>query len=248
MRKIWVIAWNDVLKTLRSRQIYFSLVFMAVSSLTYIGGYSSAMGSLTAQGESSQAIYEASRNYLNIGVYLWPIIYSLIASSIASYIVVLEKIGRNFEPLMVTPLSVRQIWVGKALGMSLASLIIGFSLFLLVFLGIDFGEVAPRTGSLIAPGFLPVLTAIIMGPVVVIGVTLTITFIQLIIENPRTALMLYSLAVVGLYIAITYFTLSLKNINFIGLIYLGLIVILATVVLLGRRMLTVEKVVLSSKS
>ena len=151
MYEIWVVARNDIRKTLRSGSTYYPLIIMVAASISYILGYNGIVKDLINQGATSQVIYEASRSYMNNLFFLWPLAYCLMVGGIGSNALILEKVGRNFEPLMVTPLSIRQIWAGKSLGMSVVGVIIGLGLFLLVFLGMSFSEVIPKTGVFVVP-------------------------------------------------------------------------------------------------
>jgi ABC-type Na+ efflux pump permease subunit len=247
MPEIWTVAWNDIRKTFKNRSTYFIPVLVFLASITNITNYNNVIGVLNTQGASSQAIYEASRSFMNTFLYLWPLVYSLLASSIVSSILVLEKTGRNLEPLMVTPLSIKQIWAGKSLGMAVVSVIIGLSLSLLVLLVMNFGLIIPQTGAFVVPDALPIITAIIIAPVLVLGVMLIATYTQLIIANPRAARLIFVFIVVGLYIGILYITLTMKNVNYSPFIFLGLIVFVGVAVYFVSRSLTSEKVVLSSK-
>jgi ABC-type Na+ efflux pump permease subunit len=247
MYEIWVVARNDIRKTFRDRSTYYFPILMVVWSLSYILGYSPTINALISQGASPQALYEASRSYFDTVIYLWPLVYCLFGAGISSNALILEKTGRNFEPLMVTPLSIRQIWAGKSLGTSVGGVIVGLGLFLIVFLGMSLGEVIPKTGVFVVPDVLPIITAIIIVPILVLGVILLITCIQLIIANPRTAMVIFIFILVGILIGITFATFYVKNPSYFILIYLGLIVIVGIVLYLVSRYLAPEKVVLSSK-
>ena len=247
MYEIWVIARNHIRKTFQNRVIYFLPIIMLVSSIAYVANYTSVMGAVKAQGANSQGVYDASRSYLNTVLFLWPLAYSLLANYLGSTMLVLEKTGRNFEPLMVTPLSIRQIWIGKSLGMTIVSVIIGLGLSLLVFLGMSFGLVIPQTGVFVVPDVLPIITAIIIAPILVLGVMLLATYFQLVVANPRTAALVYIFIVVGIILGMLVATIKVTNFNYYPFIYLGLIAVVGVVVYFVSRSLTPEKVVLSSK-
>jgi len=127
------------------------------------------------------------------------------------------------------------------------SIIIGLCLSLLVFLGMNVGEVIPRTGTFIVPDVMPIITALVIVPVFVLLLMLMLTCIQLIISNPRTAMVIYTFILVAAWIAIIFITFYVKDANYYPYIYLGLIAIVGIVLYLVSRSLTPEKVVLSSK-
>ena len=247
MYEIWVVARNDIRKTFRDRSTYYFPILMVVWSLSYILGYSPTINALISQGASPQALYEASRSYFDTVIYLWPLVYCLFGAAIGSQTLILEKTGRNFEPLMVTPLSIRQIWAGKSLGTSVGGVIIGLGLFCIVFLGMNLGEVIPKTGVFVVPDVLPIITAIIVVPILVLGVMSLITCVQLIIANPRTAGVIFIFIIVGMWIGLVFVTFSVRNFNYYGFIYLGLIAVVSLALYFISHSLTAEKVVLSSK-
>jgi ABC-2 type transport system permease protein len=242
MYEIWVIARNHIRKTFRNRVIYFLPIIMIVSSIGYLLNYRTIVGDATAQD-----VYNTSLSYLNTILFLWPLTYCLLANYVGSSMLILEKTARNFEPLMVTPVSIRQIWIGKSLGMAIVSVILGLGLSVLVFLGMSFGLVIPQTGVFVVPDILPIITAIIIAPALVFGVMLLGTYFQLVVSNPRTAAIVYVFVVVAVVFGMLIATLKVTNFNYYPFIYLGLIAIIGAVLCLISHSLTTEKVVLSSK-
>ncbi len=187
MDTIWVVAKFDIRKMLRSRTTYIFGLIMILASSSYFLAYNKIITGLLNQGASAQIIYETSRSYLNTILYLWPLIYCLVVSGINASSITLEKTGRNLEPLMVTPLSVKQIWAGKSLALSLVGMIIGLADALILFLAINIAEVAPKTGGLVMPDILPIVTALIIVPVLTFTVIMLVAYIQLVMANARTA-------------------------------------------------------------
>ena len=67
------------------------------------------------------------------------------------------------------------------------------------------------------------------------------------IANPRTASAIFIFILVGIWIGMVFITFYVQNVNYYGLIYLGLIVVVGVALFLISRSLTAEKVVLSNK-
>ena len=147
MNKIWIIARKDFSDAFPSRSTYVFIIIMIILTFSYISGYESYVKSLTTQ----QSIDSYSRSLNNLA-YILPITFSIFVCSIfANYAVIIDKAKRNIESLMATPVSVKQIWMGKTLAVTMPSLIVGIAIAILSYLVITIGFVMPKTGSFIFP-------------------------------------------------------------------------------------------------
>ena len=103
---------------------------------------------LKASPLSSRSIRTAV-SFLNNLAYILPITFSIFVCSIfANYAVIIDKAKRNIESLMATPVSVKQIWMGKTLAVTMPSLIVGIAIAILSYLVITIGFVMPKMGVL----------------------------------------------------------------------------------------------------
>jgi ABC-type Na+ efflux pump permease subunit len=161
--------------------------------------------------------------------------------------VIVDKAKRNIESLMATPVTLNQIWIGKSLAVTLPSIMIGISIAIISFFGMNFGFVMPHTHSFIFPDVLAIISAIIIAPVLVFSIVTIVINIQLIVSNPRIANLVFT----GIFILLVFGINALGglgvSISFFPLIYLGLIVLCAGISFILSRSLTKEKVLLSSK-
>lgn len=248
MKKIWVVASKDIREALRSRGTYLYIVILIVLSLTYSSSYNSLMNTLVRQNASQQVIYETSRVFLNSLAYTLPLIYAfLIAGIFAAYSVVMDKVRRNLESLMATPLSLKQIWIGKTLGVTLPSVVISIGISIVAYIIMNFVLIIPRTGSFILIEPSAIITVLILVPMLIFSVALLVIYLQLVISNPRIANLAFTGIFLLFFFGSTFLTQMGYNVPFYY-IYLGLIVICTGVSYLISGSLTRERVLLSSKT
>jgi ABC-2 type transport system permease protein len=244
MNKLWVIAVKDIGEAFRSRAIYLLMILLLVVTVSYVATYDANVKNLTSQTE----INSFSRNFLSSLVYVLPLMYTIIICSVfASYSVVLDKAKRTIESLMATPVSIRQIWMGKSLAVTLPSLVVGMAVFILVYIVMNVVFVIPRTHFFVFPDALAIISAVIIVPVLIFSIVAVVVNVQLIISNPRIATFVFTAIFALLVIGINAVGGLGVSIGFLSLVYLGLLVVCAGVSLILSRSLTKEKVLLSSK-
>jgi len=148
---------------------------------------------------------------------------------------------------MAAPVSLRQIWLGKTLGVTLPSVGIALVGFVVTFLVLTFWKIIPAAGAAVLPEVLPLISAIILVPLMIFMVAALVIYLQLVIANPRTANFVFT----GFFILVFFVGTALSGqsdqINF-SLIYSGIIIIFAVITLMLSRSLTRERVLLSSKN
>ncbi len=247
MNKLWVIARKDIREAFKSRSTYVYIVIMIVLSFSYLSTYNALISTLKNQHDTQQQIRDASLFFLNNIAYTLPMMYSVLVCTIfATYSVVVDKAKRNLESLMATPLSLKQIWRGKSLAVTLPSVVLGLAVSVLGYCIINYVAVIRETGSFIFPEALAIATAIIIVPILVFTVVTIVLYLQLVISNPRVANFVFTVI----------FLLLFFGANFLGLlgipvslayIYLGIIIICGGISYLLSHSLTKEKVLLSNK-
>jgi ABC-type Na+ efflux pump permease subunit len=245
--KLWIIARKDIREALRSRSTYLFFGIMVIISFTQLGSYNRAINTLIQQNASPQIIEQSSRDFLNSIVYILPLMFSILVCSIfAAYAVITEKAKRNIESLMVTPLSLNQIWMAKTLAVTLPSVVIGLVVSILGYVVITIQAVIPKTGGVIVPGALPIVSALILVPTLIFTVVSIVIYLQLVISNPRIANLVFTAIFMIVFFGINLLTGIGINVNF-SLIYLGLIILCGAISYLLSGSLTKERVLLSSK-
>jgi ABC-2 type transport system permease protein len=158
----------------------------------------------------------------------------------------MDKAKHNIESLMVTPVSLKQIWMGKSLAVTLPSVMVGIGMALLVYIVMNFWVVIPRTGVFIIPDVLAIVSALIIVPVLIFAIVAIVIYVQLVVSNPRIANLVFT----GMFLILLF------GVNMLGIlgistnfaeIYLGIIALCVIVSFILSRSLTKEKVLLSSK-
>ena len=244
MNKIWVIARKDISEAFRSRSTYVIIIIMIILTISYISGYESNVKTLTSQ--ESIDIY--SRGFLNNLAYIIPMMFSIfICSVFSNYAIIIDKAKRNIESLMATPVSVKQIWLGKSLAVTMPSIIIGYSIAVLSYLVMAIGFVMPKTKSFIFPSLLAILSALIMVPMLVFFIVCIVTYIQLIITNPRVASFVFTGIFILLLFGLNILGALGISVSYLPLIYLAITAICVIANYLLSFHLTKEKILLSSK-
>ncbi len=243
MNKLWVIARKDLGEAFRSRSTYIYIALLFFLTFTYFGGYNSLIGRETVQSQ----INAKSQVFVNSIISTLPMMYAvLICTIFAAYSVIVEKAKRNLESLMATPVSLNMIWMAKALAVTLPSVIIALGVTLLGYLAMNIFLIGPHTGFFVVPGALEIVTALVIVPLLIFAVVSLVIFLQLVIANPRIANLAFTLIFLLLFFGANVITQMGLNWNF-SVIYLIIIVICGVACYLLSRVLTKEKVLLSSK-
>ena len=247
MDKIWIVARKDILEAFRSRSTYLYIVVMFVLTFSYYGTYNSQIGALVRQNASESQIRDVSRIILNTIAYILPMMYSIFVCTIfANFSVVVDKAKHNIESLMVTPLSLRRIWMGKSLAVTVPSLMIGLVVAIVSYVIINLAAAVPRTGVFVVPDPFSIVTAFIIVPALIFAIVAVVIYVQLVISNPRIANLVFT----GIFLLLLFGVNILSGLGIavnVGLIYLGVMVVCGLLATWLSRSLTKEKVVLSSK-
>jgi ABC-type Na+ efflux pump permease subunit len=247
MNKIWAIANKDIKEAFRSRSTYIFILIMLVLTVSYFSSYNALINGLHRQNADQQAIINASQVFLNNIIYVIPMIYSIFVCTIfANYSVILDKAKRNIESLMATPVKLNQIWIGKSLAVTLPSIIIGIGIAVIMYIVMNIAFVIPQTAQFIVPSVLAIVSTFIIVPILIFAIVMIVINVQLVISNPRIANFVFT----GIFLILLFGVNALGGLgiglNF-GLIYLGAIVICAIISYFLSRILTREKVILSSR-
>jgi ABC-2 type transport system permease protein len=245
MNKLWIIARKDIRESFRSRSTYIYVGVLILLTFINLSNYRTSINNL--QSPSTQTIIDTSRSYLNFVVYTLPLIYSILVCAIfAQYSVIVDKAKRNIESLMVTPLSLKQIWLGKSLAVTLPSIIIGLAVSILAYLITNFTVVMSETGSFIFPSVVSIVTAFILVPLLIFSVVTIVIYMQLIISNPRIANFVFTGLFLLFFFGSSILTSMAISIDF-SIIFLGLFVICSIISYILSYSLTKEKVLQSTK-
>lgn len=243
MRKLMVIMKKDLRETFRTKAFYVSIgivVFVMVMLGWGIGG---EIGTLVEEAgiPAIQALLGTFAFMLSLTVMIIFCIY------INGYTLMMEKTKRSIESLLCTPLSLKQIWLGKTLALFLPSLILGWLFTFGTIAGINQFFIAPELGRFIMPGAAPLVAILVVVPLIFFFLSSLVVVLQLIIANIRwvnAALMGTMFALIFGVSSVLTFGPSSWNIVFVSL---GVAGILALIAFLLSSRVTKERIVLSSK-
>ena len=246
MNPMLVLLRKDLKDILKSKITYSYLIMPLILSIVYISGAYNLIETLYKQGAEAAVIVSAAQATINSVFSSLPLIVMMLTCSVlASYAVVLDKTKRILESLLATPLSLRQMWLAKSLAVTVPSAVIGIVLSIILIVVINFISFVPSVGF-IFPGPLSLITGIILVPVVTFLVVGIVTCLQMIMNNPRLASFVFSLLFLAVFFTSTFFQSGLK-LDY-SLIYLILSVVLLVINYFMLRLLTKERIVLSSKT
>lgn len=243
MRKAFIIAQKDIGETLRSRSTYIALLVLLAITFSYFSGLNGIVNNARAGGLEN--LKAAIMFYLNTMISTLPLtIAMLIAGPFSSFSMLLEKAKHNFESLLSTSISLREVWLGKSLSVFLPCIITSLAISLLAIVILNLIIIIPVTGIFIVPDSMFVLTGFVFIPVLVFFIVALISLLQLVLANPRIPTFVFS----AVFFAIYFGTLTkfVAELNLVA-VYLAVIAILAVVTFYCMRFLTKERVILSSK-
>ncbi|MBN1367879.1 MAG: hypothetical protein JW967_08120 [Dehalococcoidales bacterium] len=246
MNRMTVLLGKDLKDIIKSRITYSYIIVPLFLSFAYVGMALNSMNSLEAAGIGKEIMTEAAQATIN-GIFntLPLVVIMLVCSVLASYAVVLDKTKRITETLLATPLSLRQIWIAKSLAITIPSAVIGILISLIMLTVVNYIAFVPRVGF-IFPGPLSLATGILLVPFVSFFVVSIVTCLQLIMTNPRLASLVFSVLFLAVFFSTALSQTGLR-LDF-SLIYLVLVVILLAINFFLARLLTKERIVLSSKT
>ncbi len=159
-----------------------------------------------------------------------------------------EKVNGNIESLMATPLSPQALWLGKSLAVFLPAYIISVAASVIVGMVVNLSTILPNTGGLVWP--VPTLVlGLVVNPLLFFGLLLFMILFSL-ANNPDIALapsfILGFGLMMGIPVGLAMGTFDISTWSF-TLWYLAGTAVLMAIALSFTRLLTRQKIVLSSK-
>ena len=249
MEKAMVIMKKDLRETLRTKAFYVSVGIVIFVLVAIAAGLGRNISALIEQGTSPAEVASAIQTLMGTTAFTLSLIIMLLFCMYTNaYTLIMEKVKRSIESLLCTPLSLRQIWLGKTLAISLPSIVLGLLFTFGGIAGINQFFVVPELGHFIMPGAAPLVAILVVVPSIVFFFASLMIALQLIIANIRWI----GAALIGLVVAVM-FGLSPPILKFgsaswsIVFISLGVAAALALVTIFLSRLVTKERIVLSSK-
>jgi len=152
-----VIMKKDLRETFRTRAFYVSVGIVIFIMIMLVQEVGVEIGTLAKQGNTSAVQTLLGTLALMLSLMLM-MLFCIYINAIPYY----GEDKRSIESLLCTPLSLKQICLGKTLALFLPSLILGWLLTFGSIVGINQIYVVPSSGQFIMPGSAP-LVAILVG-------------------------------------------------------------------------------------
>ena len=247
MNRMLVLLRKDLKEILKSKVTYTYLIIPVFLSWPSVESAKSVVDTLVRNGASQAEMLASAQAVTNVVFYTIPlIIVMLVCSVLSSYAVIMDKNKRSIESLLATPLSLRQVWIAKDLAVTIPGSIIGVVMSILVLAVINAIAYGPAMGVIVLPSALSMVTGIILVPLLTFFVVGIVTCLQLILTNPRFASFIFSVLFLVAFFptVVTQFGLKLDY----SLIYLIVILVFLAINYFLSRLLTKERIVLSSKA
>jgi ABC-2 type transport system permease protein len=235
-------------KELRQTNAFRIMVIMsAVITIACAVGVSIALGKQAwLREEAARPIVELIIGLITYFLTLFVLISFIWA--FASLPIVKEKVNGNIECLLATPLSPKELWMGKCLAILLPGYALSGIVTLVVVLAVNLTSIMPVAGYFVLP--VPVLlTGFVINPLLFFGLLSFMVLISL-ANNPDLAIapsfVIGFGLMMGLPIGIATGAINLASWTFALWYFVGAVIMWAVVFYL-LRLLTKENIVLSSK-
>ncbi len=247
MDKVWIVAKKDIIEAFKSKITILYILVLFLLPLTYFEVVKDSLNTLIKEGQSPSTIRDTAQALVNIASYTLPLTLAmLICAFFSNSGIVMDKAKHTLESLLATPMSLRKIWLGKSLSVALPSILISLFVTFLIIIFLNIAIINPKVDSFVLPGALSIATSLIITPLMTFLVVAIVSVLQLTIANPRIANLAFSVIFLGIYIYLQ--TISKPSVTwYFALIYLSAMVVLVGITALLDRILTKEKIVLSSK-
>ena len=254
MRQIMVIVRKDLREALRSGGFYFyvalALVIMAVVGVRALGGViGGRIDALTEQGLAPAGVVSAIEPLMGTTLVMLSLQFMIIFCLFGnSHSLTMEKTKRSLESLLCTPLSLKQICLGKSLAIFLPCVVLGLLFAFATVAGADRFLLAPQIGQSVMPGAAPLVATLIAVPLIVFFLVTLLVALQLIITKIQWINGVLAGLLAAVIIALNYGLLGLGLApSSIVFVCLSVAAALALVTVALFRLVTKERIVLSSK-
>jgi len=248
MREIMVIMKKDLGETLRTKALYVSIA-IALFILVALGiGLGGVIQTLIEQGSSPVEITAAIQSVIGATALMLSLMLMMLFSMyINAYTLTMEKAKRSMESLLCTPLSLRQVCLGKSLAVFLPSVVLGLVFTFGGIVGTNQIFIVPKLGRFIMPGTAPLVAILVVVPLIVFFLVSLMIEVQLIITNIRWINAAFMALIFGVGFGFSPVLKFGPSSWSMVLASLGIGAMLALVVVLLSPRVTKEKIILSSK-
>ncbi len=254
MRQTMVIVRKDLREALRTGAFYFYvaliLAITAVVGVRALGGViGGQVDTLLEQGLAPAEVAAAIEPLMGTVLVMLSLQSMVMFAFFGSgHNLVMEKTKRSLESLLCTPVSLKQVCLGKTLAIFVPCVVVGLLLAFAAVVGADQLFLAPKAGQSVMPGAATIVATLVAVPLVFFLFVALVVVLQLIITRIQwingILAGLFAAIVVALNYGLGGFGLTPQSIVFVSLA-VAAVLVLATVFL--SRIITKERIVLSSK-
>jgi len=254
MRQTMVIVKKDLRETLRTGAFYvyiaLAVAIMAVVGVRALGGViGGQIYTLMEQGLAPAEVVAAVEPVMGTVLVMLSLQFMMLFCLFGNaYNLTMEKTKRSLESLLCTPLSLKQIHLGKSLAVFLPCMVLGLSLAFATVAGANHLLLAPQAGQAVMPGSASLVATLVAVPLIFFFFITMLVALQLIITRIQWINAVLAGLLAAILVALNYglfgFGFAPWSILFASLA-VAAVMALATVFL--SRLVTKERIVLSSK-
>jgi len=248
MRDIILITTGSIRNNLKSKAL--TVVFVSIT-LMIVAGLALFFCLLLITPAMNDSVPDRTQLelYLSLIMYTTSLICSGINLNVFAFqSMTKEKSRGNIESLMATPLSPKEIWIGKSIAIFLPGYAISIISTLIILSAVNFFVIIPATGNFILPAPL-LLISFLINPLLFLALLLFIVLFSL-ANNPDIAIAPSFLVgfglMIGIPLGVATGVINLVSWSFTLWCLAGVIIFWAADFGL-YRLLTKENIVLSSK-
>ena len=248
MKRMSVVLRWSLRENLKGKAFLIFLGVMLIATIPAILGMSSAFEGIIAEGSLEEMQIKLSW-IMGMTCYMCAFLAMGVGVIVlASDPITKEKARGTIESLMATPLKTKDVWLGKSLAAFFPSLILGMAVTGIVVMVLSYLYIMPAIHHFILPA--PVaISSFLLVPLIILGLNLLVIYVAM-TGNPRYAQGIAVIAFVAVVNIVAQLgahgMLDLTSWNF-TLINLGIAALLGVATVFLSRLLTKEKVVLSSR-
>jgi ABC-2 type transport system permease protein len=248
MDEMLTLIKKDTNETIRTKAFLLSIVAILAFIYLIIAFAPNSINTLLRSEFPKDDMVTYVRSIVNSTVFTVSLVVAMYFSlAINSQSLLIEKTKRCLESLLCTPLSLMQLWIAKTLAMFIPSLLMSWVFMILTIITMNVLFILPKLHVWIYPAIGLTMASVIGIPLIVLFLSAILYLLQLIITNARVINIIFT---IFLIVTLNSLLLGPKLSSSSWAIFFicdGIALVLAFINLFMSRLLTKERVILSSK-
>ncbi|MBP2133552.1 ABC-2 type transport system permease protein [Methanomicrobium sp. W14] len=192
MDPLFVVARKEIKQILKNKSLIIGVIFF----MGIFGGITS-MGAVMSAAEGSSGVITSSLDSLI--VYLILVMGIFTGYFFSSQAFLREKTDGTIETILCSPLSLREVWLGKVIGVTVPAYIVSLVIAVILVAAANFGS-----GYLVLPSPAMILYLLIVVPVYIGCATGLLGFVQLLLGMRENQIVNFVM-IFGFIVAISFF-------------------------------------------